>query len=381
VCQKCYGLDLAYSTVVKPGTAVGIIAAQSLGEPGTQLTMRTFHSGGVAGADITQGLPRVEELFEVRLPKNKAILTDAGGKISISKKQRSTTGADGKEIFHTEGGQKVVTVHYQEAHEERYRFSARKKAATPSVEGEEKVKATKKEKIKVVNVTDGQKVGAGDLLFTIGEAETRAKYGGIVKLESDGVHIVGEAEGVQEYVIPSSAYIVVKDGDLVAAGDPLTEGDIDLQTFFKYKGKLETQQYIINEIHRIYTSQGQKLNDKHIEVIIRQMFSRMMVVDAGETDLLAGEIVEHSELIEANRDAKKSGAKDAKGTELLMGITKASLSTRSWLSAASFQETARILINAAVTGKADHLEGLKENVIIGRLIPVGTGYEKRRKDD
>ncbi|MBI4599599.1 DNA-directed RNA polymerase subunit beta' [Candidatus Uhrbacteria bacterium] len=380
VCQKCYGLDLAYSTIVKPGTAVGIIAAQSLGEPGTQLTMRTFHTGGVAGADITQGLPRVEELFEVRTPKNKATLTDVGGRVSITQKTRSTIGADGKEITHTESGQKIISIQYQEDHTEQYRFSPRKRATAP-VADEEAVKKPKKAKIRTVHVSDGQQVNEGDLLFTVGETETHARSGGTVKMERDGLAILGKGEGVQEYIIPSSAYVIVKDKELVAPGDPLTEGDIDLQMYFKHKGKLETQKYIINEIHRIYTSQGQKLNDKHIEVIIRQMFSRMMVVDAGDTDLLAGEVIEHSELIEENRDAKKEGEREAKGDELLMGITKASLSTRSWLSAASFQETARILINAAVTGKADYLEGLKENVIIGRLIPVGTGYEKRRKGE
>ncbi len=380
VCQKCYGLDLAYSTLVKPGTAVGIIAAQSLGEPGTQLTMRTFHSGGVAGADITQGLPRVEELFEVRAPKNKAVLTDVAGRVSIAQKTRTTTGVDGKEVVHTESGQKIIAIHFEEAHEEQYRFSPRKKATPP---GQEDSGAQQKKtvKIKTVHVQDGQHVNEGDLLFTVGETETHARNSGAVKLERDGVKVLGQGEGVQEYIIPSSAYSIVKDGDLVTAGDPLTEGDLDLQMYFTHKGKLETQKYIINEIHRIYISQGQKLNDKHIEVIIRQIFSRMMVVDAGDTDLLAGEIIEQSELIEQNRKAKKEGKKEAKGDELLMGITKASLSTRSWLSAASFQETARILINAAVTGKADHLEGLKENVIIGRLIPVGTGYEKRRKEE
>lgn len=381
VCQKCYGLDLAYSTLVKAGTAVGIIAAQSLGEPGTQLTMRTFHSGGVVGADITQGLPRVEELFEVRTPKNKAILTDVAGRVSISQKKRITTGVDGKEVTHTQSGQKIVSVHFQEAHEEQYRFSPRKKAVVVSSDDETPAKPVKAAKIKTVLVNDGQLVLEGDLLFTMGQTETRARVGGVVSIEKDGVKVLGHGEGVQEYIIPSSAYIIVKDGDLVTAGDSLTEGDLDLQLYFKYKGKLETQKYIINEIHRIYISQGQKLNDKHIEVIIRQIFSRMMVVDAGDTELLAGEIVEQSELIEENRRVKKEGLKEAKGDELLMGITKASLSTRSWLSAASFQETARILINAAVSGKADYLEGLKENVIIGRLIPVGTGYEKRRKGE
>ncbi|MDP2630303.1 MAG: biotin/lipoyl-binding protein, partial [Candidatus Uhrbacteria bacterium] len=323
---------------------------------------------------------RVEELFEVRSPKNKAVLTDVAGRVSISQKTRTTTGIDGKEVTHTESGQKIIAIHFEEAQEEQYRFSPRKKATT-TTEDDGGAQQKKSVKVKTVHVQDGQYVNEGDLLFTVGETETHARNSGTVKLERDGVKVLGQGEGVSEYVIPSSAYSIVKDGDLVTAGDPLTEGDLDLQMYFAHKGKLETQKYIINEIHRIYISQGQKLNDKHIEVIIRQIFSRMMVVDAGDTDLLAGEIIEQSELIEQNRKAKKEGKKEAKGDELLMGITKASLSTRSWLSAASFQETARILINAAVTGKADHLEGLKENVIIGRLIPVGTGYDKRRKEE
>ncbi|MEK7122494.1 MAG: DNA-directed RNA polymerase subunit beta', partial [Patescibacteria group bacterium] len=380
VCQKCYGLDLGANTLVKEGTAVGIIAAQSLGEPGTQLTMRTFHTGGVAGAgDITQGLPRVEELFEVRAPKNRAILAEVSGRISVSDKSRSVVDADGEHVVRTDHGQKIVAIHYQESEEDVYKLSSRKKAPAPSEDGAEEKKKVKKEKERTVLVEDGQKVKEGDVLFTVGTTETHAKRSGIVKLESHAVKVIADGEGVREYLIPKGAYLTIADGDLIAAGDPLTEGDFDLQTHFRYKGKLETQKYVINEIHHIYISQGQKLNGKHIEVIVRQIFSRVMVADPGDTDLLAGEIVELSELLEENKATKIEGGKEAKASELLMGITKASLSTRSWLSAASFQETARVLINAAVTGKADRLEGLKENVIIGRLIPVGTGYEHKKK--
>lgn len=376
VCQKCYGLDLGKSSLVAAGTAVGIIAAQSLGEPGTQLTMRTFHTGGVAGAgDITQGLPRVEELFEVRTPKNKAIVAEVSGRVSVSDKQKSVVGPLGEEMSQTEHGQKTISIHYTETEEDVYKFSTRRKAA----ERGETEKKTKKEKTRTVLVEDGQSVREGEALFTVGDTETRARRSGVVKMGSASISIIGDSEGVREYVIPQGSYMTLRDGDIVAAGDPLTEGDMDLQTHFRYKGKLETQKYIINEIYRIYTSQGQKVNTKHIEVIVRQIFSRVMVVDAGDTDLLAGEIVEFSELTEQNKKTKADGGKEAKAAELLMGITKASLSTRSWLSAASFQETARILINAAVTGKADYLEGLKENVIIGRLIPVGTGYVGKKK--
>ncbi|MBI2645053.1 DNA-directed RNA polymerase subunit beta' [Candidatus Uhrbacteria bacterium] len=378
LCQKCYGVDLAYNILAKPGTAVGIIAAQSLGEPGTQLTMRTFHTGGVAGLDITQGLPRVEELFEARIPKNKAVIVEVSGKVSISDKQKSVVSAEsGKEVLKSGAGQRIVSITYEGTEEDVYKLSKRS-ANQQKNEDEKKKRSAKAKKSAEILVKDGQEITEGAILWISEDGnEIAARRAGVVRSEKNVIKVLVSAHNIKEYIIPPGAYLVVKDGDLVAAGDFLTEGSADLQLIYKYRGKLETQKLIINEIQKIYSSQGQKLSDKHIEIIVRQMFSRVYVLDTGDTDLLSGEIVELSEFLEANAIAHTEQKQEAHGQELLMGITKASLSTRSWLSAASFQETARVLINAAITGKPDRLEGLKENVIIGRLIPVGTGYRVR----
>ncbi|PJE76208.1 DNA-directed RNA polymerase subunit beta' [Candidatus Uhrbacteria bacterium CG10_big_fil_rev_8_21_14_0_10_48_11] len=301
VCAKCYGLDLGYNRPVDMGTAVGIIAAESIGEPGTQLTMRTFHSGGVAGEDITQGLPRVEELFEVRPPKRKAFLADVAGVVSITQAPR-------EEGSSTPRGQRLLKI-----------------------------------------VSDAPVEGAD---------------------EEEGANI-------REFTIPQGYSILVKDKDTVAVGDQLTDGSLDLQQLFRLRGRLETQRYIMREIQYIYSSQGQKLNDKHVEVIARQLFSRVYVTDAGQSDLLPGEIVEKAQAEEANLSNPPS---PVIYEELLLGMTKSALSTKSFLAAASFQETARVLINAATSGRVDRLEGLKENVLIGRLIPAGTGFRRRGEE-
>ena len=380
ICKQCYGIDLAYNEMVKEGTAVGIIAAQSLGEPGTQLTMRTFHTGGVAQADITQGLPRVEELFEARPPKNRAIMAEVSGTAAINERARSTIEPSGKEVLRTGEGRRMISIAYDDIEEDVYRFSPKKKTAS-SEDGEGIVKPTKKKKGTLdVKATDGDKVKGGDTLFITADGiDVKARRDGVAKLDKISVKVCVPIRSEKEYIVPAGSFIIIKDGDNVQAGDSLTEGSLDLQTLFKFKGKEAAQKYIINEIQHIYSSQGQKINDKHIEAIVRQLFSRVYVTDSADTELIAGEIVEKNEFIEAQRNAQKNGKNEALGKELLMGITKASLSTRSWLSAASFQETARVLINAAVTGKADYLRGLKENVIIGRLIPVGTGYHERKK--
>ncbi len=301
LCVKCYGVDLASNEPAAPGTAVGIIAAQSIGEPGTQLTMRTFHTGGVAGSsDITQGLPRVEELFEARNPKHKAIITEQSGQVSVEDAEgRVIESPSGRRVFEGRRGQKIVKVHFKDENNE---------------------------------------------------------------------------DGLMEYIIPIGMKLHVKDGDLVVAGDALTEGYLDLKQLFALKDRVSVQRYILQEIQGIYSSQGQKLNDKHLEVIIRQMFSRVLVTDPGDTDLLPGEVVEKAQYEQANAEIEK-GQKPAEVEELLLGISRVALSTQSFLSSASFQETAKVLINAAVTGKIDYLEGLKENVIIGRKIPAGTGFE------
>ncbi|MFA5954367.1 MAG: DNA-directed RNA polymerase subunit beta' [Patescibacteria group bacterium] len=297
VCSKCYGLDLGYNRPVDLGTAVGIIAAESIGEPGTQLTMRTFHTGGVAGEDITQGLPRVEELFEVRPPKRKAFLADVPGVVSITQAAR-TEGSSAPR------GQRLLKI-----------------------------------------VSDKPVDGASE-----------------------------EDANIREFTIPPGYALLVKDGDTVVVGQQLTDGSLDLQQLFRLRGRLETQRYIMKDIQYIYSSQGQKLNDKHVEVIARQLFSRVYVRDSGESDLLPGEIVEKSQVEEANASGPAS---PVLYDELLLGMTKAALSTKSFLAAASFQETARVLINAATSGRVDMLDGLKENVLIGRLIPAGTGFNPR----
>jgi len=289
ICSKCYGLDLGRNESIKLGEAVGIIAAQSIGEPGTQLTLRTFHTGGVAGVDITHGLPRVQELLEVRTPKGKAPLAEFDGII---------------EDIEERGALKVIKLKV--------------------LAGNKKSKKTK----------------------------------------------------VVEYVIPRANIVFVKPKQKVKKGDQLCEGSIDLKELFKLKGREAVERYIINEVQKIYVSEGTNINDKHIEIIIKKMFSRVMIKDPGDTDFVIGEIVEKSKFVEVNSEMKKKKKRPARAKQLLTGITKTALSTESWLSAASFQETARVLTMAAAEGRIDYLRGLKENVIIGRLIPAGTAYRK-----
>ncbi|MBD3311032.1 MAG: DNA-directed RNA polymerase subunit beta' [Candidatus Magasanikbacteria bacterium] len=361
ICVKCYGFDLGNNNISEKGTAAGIIAAQSIGEPGTQLTMRTFHLGGVAGGgDITQGLPRVEELFEARNPKRKAILTEVGGSIEIEDADgKVITSSTGRKIFEGRRGQKIIKVHF---------------------EGMDELKI-KVRKVDELNVEEGQKVKKGDVLLTRGSSgeKIKAKYTGNVTIDGKNLILKYTGKHTKDYIVPIGYKLWVKNGDTVEKGDQLTEGSVNLQELFELKGRDAVQRYILSEIQAIYAGQGQRLNDKHIEIIIKQMFSRVYVEDPGETDLLPGEVVEKAQLMVANAEAKEEKKKPAVGRELFLGISKVSLSTQSFLSAASFQETARVLINAAITGKKDSLSGLKENVIIGRLIPVGTGFEE--KDD
>ncbi len=340
VCRKCYGYDLGFNQLVKPGTAVGIIAAQSIGEPGTQLTMRTFHTGGVAGQDITQGLPRVEELFEARPIRRPAIVAGVDGKVEITEEEKGT---------------KRIIIHHSDVEESDYALKGKKPA---------------------VQVKNGDKVTIGQTLYTDGEKRVASKKDGTVKVEKDKIVVVSEKKKKRDYSVPSSQMIWAKDGELVTKGDQLTDGSLDLHQLFYLKGQEAVERYIIKEIQYIYSSQGQKLNDKHIETVVRQMFSRIYIKNPGDTNLLSGEVVERSKYVEVNAEIKKKGGKPAVGEQLLLGITKASLSIDSFLSAASFQETARVLIDAAVSGKVDSLRGLKENVIIGKLIPAGTGFKQ-----
>ncbi len=341
VCQMCYGYDLGHNELVKIGTAVGIIAAQSIGEPGTQLTMRTFHTGGVAGGqDITQGLPRVEELFEARPVKSPAFLADVAGQIAIEPGD----------------GLRIVKIKHRANGHDAYQLPTKR--------------AKKKADLKV---TEGQKVKSGDVIMTLGDEEISATTAGTVKLTDTAVYVEFEHETTADHEIPNSYTLEVKEGDLVTPGTPLTEGSINVHDLHALQGRVAVQKYIIKEIQFIYSSQGQYLNDKHIEVIVRQMFARVYLKESGDTDLIAGEIAERSVVEDLIMHLPKS-KKPPVLEPLLLGVTKASLSTDSWLSAASFQETARVLIDAAVSGKLDPLRGLKENVIIGKPIPAGTGF-------
>ncbi len=341
VCQTCYGFELGHNELVKLGTAVGIIAAQSIGEPGTQLTMRTFHTGGVAGGDITQGLPRVEELFEARIPKKKAIISPINGQIIIDDEN---LGAN---------KMRLIKIKQQEAGQEEH--------------------ALRDEDI--IKVKDGQEISKGQILYVRDDQQIPSTLSGLLKLTKKTLKVVGRKDEMLEVVIPAGYNLWVKNGDLVEPGQSLTEGSVDLHELFRLQGHLAVQKYIIKEILYIYSSQGQKLNDKHIELIARQMFSRIYVKDAGDTDLLPGEVVTYTQFQESNKNSK---GKKADAERLLLGITKASLASDSFLSAASFQETTRVLVDAAITGKVDHLTGLKENVIIGRLIPAGTGFKPKK---
>ncbi|HWJ09686.1 MAG TPA: DNA-directed RNA polymerase subunit beta', partial [Nocardioides sp.] len=284
-CAKCYGRSLATGKLVDIGEAVGIIAAQSIGEPGTQLTMRTFHTGGVASADdITQGLPRVVELFEARTPKGVSPISEAAGRVQIEETDK-----------------------------------ARKVLVTPDDGGE-----------------------------------------------------------VIEYVVSRRSALLVADGDHIEVGQMLTKGTPDPKEVLRILGVRRTQQHLVDEVQEVYRSQGVSIHDKHIEIIVRQMLRRITVLESGETNLLPSDLVDRVKFEEENRRVVSEGGKPASGRPELMGITKASLATESWLSAASFQETTRVLTDAAINGRSDSLRGLKENVIIGKLIPAGTGLERYR---
>ena len=341
--QKSYGIDMATGHLVDAAQPVGVIAAQSVGEPGTQLTLRTFHAGGVAGGDITQGLPRVEELFEARSPKGQAYITEVSGLVDVWE--------DGKKY--------VVQVTPEVGHVERIPLGGR-----------------------TVIVKEGSSVKVGDVLAT---AENQSKplvapFDGVVEVAEDTLVIAGNASGPVRYEIPGTSQLVVRAGDSVEAGDRLTIGSLNLHDLMRLKGTEATQRYIINEVLRIYAAQGQDVADKHLEIIVRQMFSRVQVEDPGDSAFVMGDIVSKAAVVDSNATLVAEGKEPAQYTQLLLGITKVSIWSDSWLSAASFQDTTRVLINAATSGRADHLHGLKENVIIGRKIPVGTGARVEEED-
>ena len=342
--QRSYGVDMSTGKLVGNHQPVGVIAAQSVGEPGTQLTLRTFHNSGVAGGDITQGLPRVEELFEARTPKGQAFVTEIAGLVDVWE--------DGKKY--------IVQVTPESGKVERLPLDGR-----------------------TVVVKAGSSVKAGDVLAT-GEGDTRplvAPFDGVVEAAEDTLVVAAEAGAPARYEIPGTMQLVVKANDVVEAGDRLTAGSLNLHDLMRLKGVEATQRYIINEVLRIYAAQGQDVADKHLEIIVRQMFSRVQIEDAGDSDFVTGDIVSKAAVVNTNKQLAAEGKNLISYTQLLLGITKVSIWSDSWLSAASFQDTTRVLINAAVSGRADHLHGLKENVIIGRKIPVGTGAVEEMETD
>jgi DNA-directed RNA polymerase subunit beta' len=290
ICQQCYGLDLGRNHLVNIGEAVGIVAAQAIGEPGTQLTLRTFHAGGLAGVDITAGLPRVEEIFERRMPKNPATVATVSGD--------------------------------------------------------------------VLEIRDN---GKEKEIVVLGDSKVDGKDNEIV------------------YTLAPRRNPLVKKGDRIEKGDLISDGSADIVEILKHGGHEQAEDYIVQEINKVYELQGASISRKHVEIIIRQMFARKRVKEAGDTDFSPGEIVEYVELLEENERVTKDGGEEAKADTIVLGISEVSITTKSWLSAASFQNTNRVLITNAIRGGVDKLRGLKENVIIGRLIPAGTGYKNKNK--
>lgn len=338
ICATCYGMDLGRGEKVELGAAVGIVAAQSIGEPGTQLTLRTFHTGGVAaGGDITTGLPRVEELFEARrTPKGEAVITQINGTVSINQVTE----------------QRVVHVEQSTMLHDEYDVP----------------------KGWDILATDGSEISLNDPIASQGEAVIPAQHKGRVRLEGRKVIVSYEQKESEDYDIPPTLRILVKEGDKVEAGQPLTEGSLNPHTILRIKGREVCQTYLLTEIQKVYRAQGQNIHDKHFEVIIRKMLGKVQVLRPGDAKYLPMDYVDRLEMRRTNEQLIQEGKTPAKYSEVLLGVTRASLSTDSFLSASSFQHTIKVLAGAAIASTEDPLFGLKENVIIGKLIPAGTGF-------
>ena len=343
ICGLCYGRDLGRGKPVEVGSAVGIIAAQSIGEPGTQLTLRTFHTGGTASSsgDITSGLPRVEELLEARkTPKGEAEISDIGGVVHVTR----------------EGDINTVTV--VDSHMKRVNYEAPEGWEIVVEDGDE----VKLEAPLARNEDEG------------GTEEIRAKSAGHIQREGRDIILSYEVTEKAEYEIPPSSRLLVAEGQEISAGAQLHEGVANPRRILEVEGREAVQLHLLSEVQKVYRSQGVNINDKHFEIIVRKMLSRVLVTESGDTEFLRGDLVDRVLFERTNREMVQDGLQPARAKQVLLGLTKAALATDSFLSAASFQHTIKVLSNAAVSADEDKLYGLKENVIIGKLIPAGTGY-------
>jgi len=362
VCQSCYGRLPATGMFVEMGQAVGIIAAQSIGEPGTQLTMRTFHTGGIAGLDITSGLPRVEELFEARVPKGAAILADIDGVIEMEsdeegRRLRITSKEEFREDYQApENG--LILVDEGETVEPGMVLAT----SMPALKNKKSKAAIKKA---AEDAIEAAQSGEGEAI-----EQVVANIGGRVEIDGDVISIVWDDVEVREHLILASSYMLVKDGDNVMAGEPLISGPLNPHDILHIRGKDDLQSYLVDQVQQVYQSQGVAIHDKHIEIILRQMLRRVQVESTGDSDFIPGQMVDKFQFQDQNAKVLAEGGEPTTAKPILLGITRASLLTDSFLSAASFQETTRVLTQAAVSGAQDWLQGLKENVIIGRLIPA-----------
>lgn len=348
VCAKCYGRDLSTGKLVNLGEAVGIIASQSIGEPGTQLTLRTFHTGGIAAKDITTGLPRVEELFEVRKPKGGAVISDVSGFVTIKDEEEAR-----KIIITPRNREKALELYDKIYSVLNQKTSVDLNTSIEEIEFDDETKEVLKE-IKIEKIKDITNFDKDEFIKKLIGKET-------------------------VYAVPYGKTLRVEQGDFVMPGDRLTEGPLDPHKIFQIKGLRETEQYLLQEIQKVYKSQGVTINDKHIEVILRELTRKAIIINPGDTSFYPGQEVDRSEIEEENRVVEAEGKQKASYKVLLLRLTKAALSSDSFLSASSFQETTKVLAEAAIAGKTDMLEGLKEAIIVGSLIPVGTGFSEYEK--